>query len=448
MRIAIVGGGISGLTAAHLLVAAGQDVTLFDDGAEPGGLIRSQRRDGFLCERGPQAVLDGAPEVRALIAAAGLSGRAVAAQPASRRRFVYVGGALRPFPASPPALFKTSLLSARGKLRLFAEPFVRRAAAPDPDESVFDFVARRFGAEAARRAAAPALIGIYAGDASTIAARAAFPRLGELEDQHGSVLRGMFRSRGKSGNGRMGRPTSFPEGLGELPRALATQLGARRRPLRVEALSPRPGGGWSVAAGAQSFDAERVLLTTPAAVTAALLAPHAPEAADALRAVPHAPVAVVTLGFRSAADTLGMDLAAYGFVAARGEGLELLGCQYETEVFPGRAPEGTVLIRVLMGGTFNPQLVDAADGVLAAQAVGDLRRAAGLRRDPDFVDVWRAHPGIPQYTRGHAARVAAVDAALARLSGLHAIGHALRGLGVSASIGAGTQAAAALLRAD
>jgi len=145
MRVAVVGGGISGLTAAHLLTAAGHDVTLFDDGDEPGGLIRSARRDGFLCERGPQALLDGAPEVRALIASTGLTGRALTALPASRRRFVYVGGALRPFPASPPALLRTSLLSAAGKLRLFAEPFIRRPTAPDPDESVFDFVARRFG---------------------------------------------------------------------------------------------------------------------------------------------------------------------------------------------------------------------------------------------------------------------------------------------------------------
>ncbi len=441
MRIAIVGGGISGLTAAHLLAAAGQDVTLFDDAAEPGGLIRSERRDGFLCERGPQAVLDGPPEVRALIEAAGLSSRVVAAAPASRRRFVYVGGALRPFPGSPPALFKTSLLSARGKLRLFAEPFVRRAAPPDPDESVFDFVARRFGVEAARRAAAPALIGIYAGDAKQIAARAAFPRLGELEEQHGSVLRGLFRSRRK--DGRMGRPISFPDGLGELPRALAAQLAARRRARRIEALAPR-GGAWTLAAGSESFEADRVLLATPAAITADLLAPHAADAAQALRAVPHAPVAVVTLGFRAPADALGMDLAAYGFVVARGEGIEVLGCQYETSVFPGRAPDGTVLMRALVGGTFNPRLVDADDGPLAAQVVGDLRRAAGLHRDPDFADVWRARPGIPQYTPRHAARITVVDGALKRLPGLFAIGHALRGLGVTASIRAGTAAAGTL----
>jgi oxygen-dependent protoporphyrinogen oxidase len=438
-RIAVVGGGISGLTAAHLLAAGGHDVTLFDDAEEPGGLIRSERRDGFLCERGPQSLLDGADEVRALVASVGLTGRALAALPASRRRFVYVGGALRPFPSSPPGLFRTSLLSAAGKARLFAEPFIRRPAAPDPDESVVEFVARRFGPEAARRAAAPALIGIYAGDAAAISVRAAFPRLAELEDAHGSVLRGMFRSRGKGQ--RMGRPSSFPDGLAELPRALAAALGPRRIVARVAGISPRA-GGWSVVATGKSFDAETVLLTTPAAATATLLEPHAPAAAQALRAIPHAPVAVVTLGFRSPPPgSLGMDLDAYGFVVARGEGVETLGCQYETSVFPGRAPEGAVLVRALVGGTFNPALVDADDATLVAQAVADLRRVAGLRGDPDFADVSRARPGIPQSQRGHAARVAAVDAELARMPGLHAIGHALRGLGVAASIRAATQAA-------
>lgn len=437
MRIAIAGGGISGLTAAHLLAAAGHDVTLFDDAAEPGGLIRSERRDGFLCERGPQALLDGAEEVRALLASAGLSARAVAARPASRRRFVYAGGALRPFPSGPPGLVKTSLLSPGAKLRLLAEPFTRPPASPDPDESVFDFVARRFGAEAARRAAAPALIGIYAGDAAEISMRAAFPRLAQLEAQHGSVLRGLFRSRGGS---RLGRPTSFPEGLGELPRALAAGLGDRRRTARVEVIAPRA-GGWSVTAGARRIDVDQVMLATPAAVTATLLAPHAPAAAAALRDIPHAPVAVVTLGFRAAGADLGVDLDAYGFVVARGEGIDLLGCQYDSSVFPGRAPEGAVLLRTILGGTFNPALVDADDRALVDRAMADLRRVAGLRRDPDFTDVWRARPGIPQYVRGHAARVAAVDAALAQRPGLHVVGHALRGLGVSASIRAATEAA-------
>jgi oxygen-dependent protoporphyrinogen oxidase len=438
VRVAIVGGGISGLTAAQLLVGARHDVTLIDDAAEPGGLIAGTRVDGFLCERGPQAVLDGSEAVRALIASAGLEARILRALPASRRRSVYVAGRLRPFPASPPALIKTNLFSARGKLRLLREPFVRRRgeAAGDDDESVFDFVARRFGPEAARRAAGPALIGVYAGDAAALSVRAALPKLAALEREHGSVLRGMFRTRGTS---RLGRPVTFPEGLAELPRALGDALGARRRLGRATGLERRA-GGWTVALdGGATLEAERVVLAAPAAASAALLAPHAAAAAEALRAIPHAPVAVVCLGFRAAdADALGMDLDAYGFVVARGEGISLLGCQYDSSVFPGRAPAGGVLLRALCGGTFDPALVDGDDATITGQVLGDLRRAAGLRREPDVVQVWRARPGIPQYDRAHLARGRAVDEALTRLPGLSVLGHALRGVGVSACIGAAT----------
>jgi oxygen-dependent protoporphyrinogen oxidase len=439
MRIAVIGGGISGLTAAHLLGGRGHDVVLVDDGPNPGGLIGSVRREGFLCERGPQAVLDGPAETRALIAAAGLSDRVVRALPAAGRRSIYFDGALHPLPTSPPALAKSDLFTLRGKMRLLREPFVGRSK--DENESVFDFIARRFGHEAARRAGAPAVIGIYAGDAAALSVSAALPRLAALERESGSVLRGMMKRRNRVS---IGRPVSFPNGLGELPAALAAALGPRRLVGRAEALVRLPTSGWQVAiAGGSTVEAERIVLATPAAITALLLAPHAPEAAAALRAIPHAPVAIVCLGFR-ARSTIGVDLDSYGFVAARGEGVRLLGCQYESSVFPDRAPAGSVLLRALIGGTFAPSVVDGAEGVIAGEVVFDLRRAAGLRHDPDFVDVWRARPGIPQYDRGHAARVQIVDDAVARLPGLTVIGHALRGVGIGDSIRAATIAAAGI----
>jgi oxygen-dependent protoporphyrinogen oxidase len=150
-------------------------------------------------------------------------------------------------------------------------------------------------------------------------------------------------------------------------------------------------------------------------------------------------VAVVCLGFRAAdAGALGMDLDSYGFVVARGEGVSLLGCQYDSSVFPGRAPAGGLLLRALCGGTFEPGLVESDDATIAGQVLGDLRRATGLRRDPDLVQVWRARPGIPQYDRGQLARIRVVDDALTRLPGLAVIGHALRGVGVSACVATAT----------
>jgi oxygen-dependent protoporphyrinogen oxidase len=435
LRVAIVGGGISGLTAGLTLAARGNEVAVIDDAPVPGGLIASVRRDGFLCERGPQAVLDGAEHTRALIAAVGLADRVQVAAASSKRRFVFVDGALRPFPASPPALLKTSLLSVSGKLRLLREPFV--AEGDRQDESVLDFVARRFGREAAERAAAPAVIGIYAGDAATLSVRTALPRLAAMEEEHGSVLRALLRGRDKFG---LGRPISFPEGLAELPAAIAARLGPRCTRGRATSLR-RVENNWRITvAGGATLDVDRVVLATPAEATATLLEPFAPQVGEAFKTLVYAPVAVVCLGFTSA-EGLGIDLDAYGFVVARGERVRVLGCQYESSVFPGRAPPGAVLVRALIGGTFDPGIVEEEDATIWEQVVADLRRVAGLRREPEFVDVWRARPGIPQYDLAHRARIRAVDDAIGKLPGLTVIGNTLRGIGVNDCIRAGASLA-------
>ena len=443
VRVAIVGGGIAGLTVADGLVARGHDVVLVDAGARPGGVIRSERLEGFLCETGPQAMLSGRPDTRALLASAGVEGRMIWAEAATRRRFVYLRGALRALPSSPPALLKTDLLGAMAKLRLAREPFVAKGD-PARDESAMAFFERRFGAEAARSIAAPAVIGIYASDAATLSMKSALPRLWELEQKHGSVLRGAIAERGQGGGGPP-RSFSFPEGLEELPSALAAKLGPRRVVARAVSVEPAGAGYRVQLESGAPLEADRVVLTTPAAVTAKLLATLAPAAAAALSSIPFAPLAVTALGFRAAASgalDLGMDLAAYGFVVARGEEPTLLGCQYESSIFAHRAPPGAVLLRTLQGGTFEPALVDATDDIIASRAVADLRRIAGLRVEPDFVAVWRHPAGIPQYDLEHAGRVRVVDEDLRRLPGLRVLGQATTGVGVNDGIAA----AAALVR--
>jgi oxygen-dependent protoporphyrinogen oxidase len=461
VKVAVVGGGIAGLAAAERLGAAGHDVVVIEPEARAGGLVRSERRDGFLCETGPQAILSGRPDTSALVAAAGLESRVIRAREATKRRFVYVRGALRALPSSPPALLKTDLVGAMAKLRLAREPFIPKGD-PARDESVLAFCERRFGAEAARAIAAPAVIGVYAGDAANLSIKSALPRLWELEQKHGSVLRGAIAERGQ---GRAQGPSqrqldtgpprsfSFPEGLEELPRALAAKLGGRLVAGRAAALE-LVGTAFRVhlepGASTAHVDAERVVLATPAAATAKLLAPLAPAAAAALLAIPVAPVAVAALGFRGSKGSseppghpaLGMDLDAYGFIVARGEGPTMLGCQYESSIFEHRAPPGAVLLRALLGGTFEPAIVDATDDAIAGSAVADLRRVAGLRVDPDFVAVWRHPAGIPQYDLAHAARVRAVTDDLARLPGLYVVGQATTGVGVNDGIAA----AAALAR--
>jgi oxygen-dependent protoporphyrinogen oxidase len=442
VKFVVLGGGIAGLTAGQRLGAAGHDVTVVEAEARAGGVIRSERLQGFLCEAGPQAILSGRADTQALLRAAGLEARVIQSREATKRRLVYVRGALRALPASPPALLKTDLLGAGAKLRLAREPFIAKGD-PAADESVLGFFERRFGAEAARSVGAPAVIGIYAGDAANLSVRSALPRLWELEQRHGSVLRGALAER-RNADGPA-RSFSFPEGLEELPRALAARLGARLVVGRAVALEPGALGYRVQLEGGASLDAEHVVLTTPAPVSARLLEPLAPAASAALASVPFAPLVVTALGFHAPVSgtlDLGVDLAAYGFVVARGEGVELLGCQYESSIFEHRAPPGAALLRALQGGTFHPELVDATDDELASRAVADLRRVAGLRATPDFVAVWRHAAGIPQYDLAHIGRVRAIEDALRPLSGLHLIGQATSGVGLNDGIAA----AAALSR--
>ena len=442
MRVAIVGGGISGLAMAHRLAGAGHDVVCVERGPRPGGVMQSERHQGFLCETGPQALLDGAPATRRLIEELGLGDRVLRALPSAKRRLLYRDGRLVPLPANPPALLRSPLLSFRGKLRLLSEPFIRRPRAVDPDETVLAFGTRRFGAEAAQRLLAPAVIGIYAAGADALAVQAALPRLAAFERDHGSVLRGAIAAR-RAGRGA-GHPVSFPDGLQELAGAIAARLGDRYVSAATTALERRS-NRWQLAVeGRPPIEAEAVVVAASAPAAAALLEPLAPRAAAALRAVAFAPAAVVSLGFSAATPALQMDLDAYGFIVPRGEGVDLLGCQYESSIFAHRAPEGGVLLRAVMGGTFHPDVVEKTDGVIATLAVGDIQRVAGLRRDPDFARVWRHPAGLPQYRPGHARLVADAAADIARHPDLHLLGQTLFGVGVNDCIAAAADLAARL----
>lgn len=439
MRIIVIGGGISGLTAAYLAQAAGHDVLCVEPG-DPGGLIRSERHDGFLCEVGPQAVLDNAPDTMALLAAAGLADRALPASPAARRRFIFVGGRLHPLPSGPRELLGSRLLSSRGKLRLLLEPFIGRGSAPDDDETVMSFGTRRLGAEAARVLLATLVIGIFAGAADDLAVASALPRLVEMERRHGSLFRALMASR-KSGVKR-GHPLSFPDGLAELPAGLARALGARWVRGRATSIEPRATGGWRVSidstdAVPDEQEAEAVVVATDASSAARLLGNVVPEV-KLLADIPTAPIAICALGFHDAETRpLGMALDAYGFLVARGERQRLLGCQYESSTFAGRAPAGQVLLRCILGGSgagFDPDIVDRTDTEVVDSATRDLKAVAGLARAPDFARVWRHPSGIPQPRAGYRRLVQSVDDGMRKRAGLHLLGHALRGVGVNESI--------------
>ena len=248
--VAIVGGGLWGLAAAHFLRrrAPGAEVSVFEAAPRPGGAVRTVRRDGFLFEAGPSSLVDNSPELRRLLADTGLDRRLVEArEAASRHRFILRDGALRRVPASPPALLRSDLFSARARLRVSREPFVRRAPA-DAEESLEEFVRRRLGREFVDYAADPFVAGTFAGSPSELCVRSAFPRLWQLEQEHGSLVRGaaaLARKRGspEGGGGPGGGILSFPEGMQTLVEGLAAPLGEQLHTgARLRAVSREAGG--------------------------------------------------------------------------------------------------------------------------------------------------------------------------------------------------------------
>jgi protoporphyrinogen/coproporphyrinogen III oxidase len=451
-RVAIVGGGIAGLSVAHAVRAQspGADVVVLERGAHVGGNIRSDVVDGYLCEAGPDGFLDNAPATLEFVDALGLTPRLVRSSDAARRRYIFRRGRLHEVPLSPDRFLTSPLLSLAGRLRVLAEPFAARP--PRHDESILGFAERHIGREAAQVLVGSMVSGIFAGDARQLSLRSAFPKMHEMEAHYGSLFRAMLAKRRERRNGNgMGAPagqlTSFVGGMQDLTIAAAASLGrAVRTGVRVSRLQartglarshPRPVGAraFSLGCGPHQIEADAVVLAGPACETADLVRVCAPAAADLLAAVHTAPLAVVCLGYDYAAlaGERGV-LDGFGFLVPRGEGPRILGALWESSIYPGRAPIGRALLRVMIGGATDPGAVELTDDELLAIIRADLHRTMGLSLEPELVHLTRHWRGIPQYTIGHQARLERIEAALAPHAGLFLAGNSYRGVSVNACI--------------
>jgi protoporphyrinogen/coproporphyrinogen III oxidase len=430
--VVVVGGGVAGLALARALVRGGTEALVLEADARAGGLLHSERREGYLCDWGANAFLTGEPG-GAIDLCRDLGVEVVEAAPAAKRRYVFRGGKLRVVPTSPPLLLKSDLLSWRGKLRLLAEPLVRKDGAR-AEETVDAFFRRRLGPEAAAALIAPFTLGVYAGESDAISMAAAFPRLHGFEGRHGGLVRGLIgdrRARRREGRAPLPRPKLMAprDGAGALVDALARELGERvRTGVRVTAIA-RAGAGWRVRAGAAEYPARRLALATPAAVTAGLLEPLDPELARLARAIPSPPVAIAFAGF-AAADVPALANDGFGVLVARGEPARVLGIVFESVVWPGRAPAGHVLLRLIYGGGRDPEAAQLGDDALRAQVGRDLQTVLGLRAQPRFFHMVRHAVGIPQYTLGHLARVEEASRRAAAL-GVQLAGNAWRAVAVT-----------------
>jgi oxygen-dependent protoporphyrinogen oxidase len=442
MKVVIVGAGISGLAAAFRLQQRlpTAEITVLEQRDRPGGTVWTEPRDGFLIETGPNGFLDTRPWTLDLCRDLGLGERVVAAAAAARNRYLFLGGRLRSLPSGLGSFLASGLLSWRGKASILLERFRRRRPGTK-DESIDAFVRRRFGPEAADLADA-LVTGIYAGDKKLLSASACFPRLTTFEAEHGSVLKGLAhaarqRRRAAAAQGKParqpGRMWSFPEGLGLLIETLRERLtrppllGAAARRVRRGG-EPRP--QWVVAGeGHEEWQADAVVLTCPAYQQADLLADLDPALAEQVGAIPYNRVAVLGLGYRR--EDVPGDLDGFGFIAPQGERRDLLGVQWCSSLFPGRAPPGMVLLRALCGGWHRPEVVAWQDDRLLQAVRDELRLAMGITAAPRLHHIVRWERAIPQYHLGHLERVAWIEGRLAHHPGLFLGGNAYYGVALN-----------------
>jgi protoporphyrinogen/coproporphyrinogen III oxidase len=460
-RIAILGGGITGLTSFYGLASAQKtgiaiEPVLLEATNRLGGLIRTERVDDFLIEVGPDGFLTEKPEGIALAKELGLEANLIGSNDAGRRTYIFHRNRLLPLPESwllfvprrAGSAITSRLLPVSSLFLTLAEPFRFWKFENDSstDEPVSKFVRRHFGNGMLENVADPLLAGIYGGDTEQLSTRSVLPRFRSLERQYGSLIRGL--SRAKTSSKPAGSVfTTLRGGMEQLVESLVARGGdpireCTRLGLRVTAVEARS----QIAAGAlrlarsgymircetgASFEADCVVLALPAYECARLLRPLDASLAADLEAIPYTAAVTVALGYPGR--PIGVPQG-FGFLVPRKAGRQLLACTFVHGKFPFRVPEGGALLRCFMGGARDHGVLQMTDEQLGSLAVRELCDVLGVRETPKFIRVYRFPSAMPQYVVGHQERVSRIQSALGRHPGLFLAGNSYSGIGISDSI--------------
>jgi oxygen-dependent protoporphyrinogen oxidase len=470
-RVVVIGGGVSGLAAAHRLVEkcaqskTKMEVVLLEASERLGGVIRTSKRDGFLLEGGPDSFISEKPEAAELAKRIGLASRLIETNEAHRRSFIVRGGKLRAVPEGfqllAPTRFwpfvTTGILSWTGKARMALDLILPRRAADNgsDDESLAQFVRRRFGREALERMAQPMVGGIYTADPERLSLRATMPRFLEMEREHRSLIRAMWKrrhkqsaaeSRGTSG-ARYSLFLSFDEGMNVLVDAIVARLGdvnirlnTKAESLDFDSVSRR----WKIGTSAGEWiDADAVCLALPAYTSANLLREVDAELAAELDAIPYASTATINLAYRRADIPHALD--GFGFVVPVIERRATLACTFSSVKFAGRAPLGHALIRAFVGGALQPEMYALDEDTMVAAMSKDLRELLGIEKPPLFAHVEKWPRSMAQYHLGHVERVERIRRRVSSLPGLKLAGNAYDGAGIPDCVRSGESAADEIL---
>lgn len=442
-KVAVIGGGITGLTAAFRLHQAGARVRLFEASSRLGGAVNSTRDGDWLIESGPNSIQESSSELTKLIHELGLDPHRASARPEAKNRYILRRGSPVAAPTSPPGIISSKLFSAGAKLRLFAE-VLKRPRVRAADISLADLIRDHFGDEIVDYGVNPFVSGIYAGNPETLSARHAFPSLWKIERETGSIIRGQIKAaKAKRTRGEASGPPpiiSFREGLGMLPAALAEHLppGSIELNARVKGLTP--GRNWSVSWQRESepkveiFD--RVVLAVPAPALAGLSIGSLGERPLAELADIHYPaVASLFLGYRR--DQVAHALDGFGMLVPQVEHRQILGVLFSSSLFAGRAPAGHVALTVMFGGVHRRDLGEAPLATLLNIAKRELAEILGVKGDPVFSRSQNWPHAIPQYELGYGRFLEAMSRCENQHPGLYLGGHTRDGIALTACIKSG-----------
>ncbi len=458
-RIAIVGGGISGLSAAYTIEKKRQSGTpvqyvLFESSPRLGGVLATERVDGCLVEAGPDSFLTEKPWAADLCCKIGLGDQLIGSNDSERKTYIVAKGKMVEMPDGlmfmvPTKIMPTvmsPLFSLRTKIRMAAEWFHPRRNAPE-DETVAQMVERHYGSEMVELLADPLLCGIYGGDASQLSVRAVLPRFADMESKHGSLGRGLLKARKKASAVAdvPARPafTSLKEGMQQMIDVLVARLDANAlNTSSVVQAVIREHDGWTVSAGYRSDRFDAVILATPAHAAALLLSADENLSRD-LGGIGYSSSVTITLGYD---EKVRRSLpAGFGFLVPRSEGRRMLAATFVHNKFPHRAPEDRALIRCFLGGARDEQIIQVSREEILQIVRDELRQIVSVNAEPLFARVYKWRSAMAQYSVGHLERVQRIESRRQSLPGLALAGNGYNGIGVPDCVRSGAEAAGKIL---
>ncbi len=435
-RIAIIGGGISGLSALHFIkhrYGSHCEVTLFEKETRIGGTIGTDRKDGFISDWGPNGFLDKVPLTLEMISELGIDDLLEPANPKAENRYIYKNSKLHAISPSPIKFLKSSLLSIKGRGRLIVEPFIKQKK-DDKDESIFEFAKRRIGKEAAETLIVPMVSGIFGGDARKLSLKACFPIMVEMEHEHGSLIKAMIakKKQGSKGGpaGPQGRLTSFKNGLYTVIESFENQYRDNiTTGMEITGINYDNSKFEISFKYNQPINFDAVICAAPAFAASKIVTDLDNSLAQLLSSIPYSSISVACLGYRQ--KDISHNLNGFGFLVPRNQGKRILGAIWTSSIFESRSPNGMAQLRVMLGGATDPDAISMDDDKMINLIHDEISPMLGINNRPEYINLFKWQKGIPQFVLGHPEKIRHLTEFQEKYPGLFFTGNAYDGIGLN-----------------